>query len=65
MSGNKDVKKSSHGGLDRLVRYSRIQLKSTFWRSVDRIPLGETTPAISMFYVYMVPTPTDVCYKYK
>ena len=27
-------------------------------------PLGETIPAICMFYVYMVPTPTDVCYKY-
>ena len=32
---------------------------------MDPILLGETIPAISMFYVYMVPTPTDVCYKYK
>ena len=30
---------------------------------VDRIPLGETIPAMSMLYVYMVPTPTDMCYK--
>ena len=30
---------------------------------VDQIPLGETIPTISMFNVYMVPTPTDVCYK--
>ena len=30
---------------------------------VDRIPLGETIPAMSMFYFYKVPTLTDVCYK--
>ena len=28
---------------------------------VDRIPLGETIPAMSMFCVYKVPTLTDVC----
>ena len=38
------------------------KFKYTFSRLQDRIPLGETIPAISMFYVYMVPTPTDVCY---
>ena len=30
---------------------------------MDQIPLGETIPAMSMVYVYKVPTLTDVCYK--
>ena len=34
-------------------------------RAVDRIPLGETIPTMNMFYVYMVPTTRDVCYKYE
>ena len=33
--------------------------------AVDQIPLGETIPAMNIFYVYMVPSPTDVCYKYE
>ena len=32
---------------------------------MDGIPLGETIPAMSMFYVYKVPALTDVCYKYE
>ena len=32
---------------------------------VYQIPLGETIPAMNMLYVYMVPTPTDVGYKYR
>ena len=53
--------RSSRGGLG-VERWSDNRLHSV---PVDRIPLGETIPAISMFYVYMVPTPTDMCYKYK
>ena len=34
-------------------------------QAVDPIPLEETLLAMNMFYVYMVPTPTDVCYKYE
>ena len=52
---------SSRGDLG-VERWSDNGLHSA---RVDQIPLGETIPAISMFYVYMVPTPTDVCYKYR
>ena len=44
------------------VRWSENRLHSAL---VNLILLGETIPAISMFYVYMVPILTDVCYKYK
>ena len=50
---------SSRGGL-REEGWSVNRLHSA---QVDRIPLGETIPAMYMFYVYMVPTLTDVCYK--
>ena len=50
---------SSGGGLG-VERWCDNRLHSAL---VDQIPLGETMPAISMFYVYMVPTPTNLCYK--
>ena len=43
-------------------RSSVCQIQVDISRSQDQIPLGETIPTISMFYVYMVPTHTDVCY---
>ena len=52
------MSKSSSGGLG-VERWSDNRLHSA---PVDRIPLGETIPAMSMFYVYMVPTLTDMCY---
>ena len=55
------VFKFSHDGLG-VERWSDNRLHSA---PVDRISLGETIPAMSMFHVYMVPTPTDMCYKYK
>ena len=50
---------SSRGGLG-VERWSDNLLHSA---PLDQSPLGETIPAMSMFYVYMIPTPTDVCYK--
>ena len=50
----------SRGGLG-VDRWSDNRLHSA---SVDQIPLWKTIPTMSMFYVYVVPTPTDVCYKY-
>ena len=54
---------SSRSGLG-VEQWSDNRLHSASAR-VDQSPLGETIPAMSMFFVYMVPTPTDVCYKYK
>ena len=42
----------------------RVLHKKCHQLAVELIPLGETKPAISMFYVYIVPTPTDVYYNY-
>ena len=48
---------SSRGGLG-VERRSDNRLYSA---PVDKIQLEEIIPAIDMFYIYMVPTPTDVC----
>ena len=50
------LNKSSRGGLG-VERWSDNRLDSAM---VDRIVLGETLPAMNIFYVYMDPTPTDV-----
>ena len=60
MCMNKYKQKSSRGGLG-VERWSNNRLHSAL---VDRIPLGETIPAITMFYVDMVPTPTNISCKY-
>ena len=57
---NKEAK-SSRGGLV-VEQWCDNRLHSA---PVDWILLGETIPDMSMFYVYIVPTPTDVCFKYK
>ena len=48
---------SSHGGLG----VERLLHKKCHSAAVDRIPLGETIPAMCMFYVYnrLHPAPVD------
>ena len=55
------LKQVSRGGLG----VERLLQKKCHSGRVDRIPLGETIPAMSMFYVYKFPTLTDLCYKYE
>ena len=52
---------SSRGGLE----VEHLLHKKCHSAPVDRIPLGENIPAMSMFYFYKVPTLTDVCYNYE
>ena len=57
----KNILTSSRGGLGGTM----YKHSCHFLLPEDQIPLGETIPAISIFYVYMIPTSTDVYYKYK
>ena len=59
---NKQQKRlSSRGGLE----VERLLHKKCHSSPVDRILPGETIPAMRMFYVYKVPTLTDLCYKHE